>query len=197
MYLLGLNFIINSPFGELSESKISALKKSLNLFPEFQTISPAIIGFKNANQGIQIDTMNNIIAYFFNGDSKDINFTQVEEALKQVFDIFEKKYEGSLGVNFHAISNKSFDVKEKSKVKFLDYASVDPSIYGVGIRLLTMSDEFSGEIKVEPYIHESSQVFIFGNSQSKQLLEFTSEKFESELTNMISIAEKIDNLMFN
>lgn len=197
MYLLGVNFLINSPLGELSDSKISALKESLVLFPELQNVNPAIIAFKNANQGIQIDTMNNIVAYFFNGDSKDINFNQVEDTQKKVFDIFEKEYVGSLGVNFQAISNKSFDVKAKSTVKFSDYASVDPSVYGVGIRLLTTSEEFSGEIKVEPYIQDSSQVFIFGNSQSKQHLEFTNEKFKSELNNMISIAEKIDNLIFN
>lgn len=196
MYILESKFIVNKTIGQLNSGQITQLKKQFSFFPHYINNDNGEHQFTGANQGIAISSADDSIVYFYQGESKEIDYQRIFDCIDAVRKLINEDESDYVGMSLQGISNYEGDTMEASLKKFPDY-KVDDIVAGIGVRVLCKNEEFNGEVKVEPFINDTEKIFNFGNSVSIEKVIVNEETFEKQHKKLIEIAEKIQTLSFD
>lgn len=196
MYLLTANLIVNKNIGDLNQEKINNLKKHFSFFPEFITNNPQQITIRSANEGITIDSLSNVVVYFYNGDYDTLNYDSATEHVKNVLNIINLDTFGYLNIQFEGTEFKDGDTHKASIDAFDEFAFLNEDIKGIGLRLLLKDNVFSGEVKVEPYVKDSNRIFYQGVSASIDALNLEENMFENEMKKLVDFCNDVSDKIY-
>lgn len=167
MYVVNSNFSLVKQVGDLSESRLNALKKNFyDTFPEIIRPNGETLILKKAASALIIS--NDRIVFATQGDLSNINGGNIAEILVKANEILELSPNSTIAVTIEAIDSVNENTLEKSKGYFGECSDM-LSAYGIGYRFMIRNEnKYHGDVHIEPYIKDAQKIFYLLNLLSTE-----------------------------
>lgn len=158
MYIINSNFNLIKQIGDLSTSRIQALKSALNEdFPEIIQPNPQTIIFKRGVKALVVSPEQ--IVYLTQGvEVGDLNLEQISSLLTRTNEILGLSDSAIIQLRLELSESTIENLLEKSKSLLTEAAGLLDA-YGIGYRFMVTNSNFHGDVHIEPYIKDNQKVY--------------------------------------
>jgi len=156
MYILNANLILKKSVGDISASKFNEIRAIFRDFPEVSTENGQLVFRKGLNL---LAVQGNQIVYATQGNVEDVNISNAVEYLTRLTNALDSPTVNPFAMNFEILDQYDYNTMEKSRAILQEVSdSIDAA--GLGFRfILNPNPDFFGEIRIEPYINETTQAY--------------------------------------
>ncbi|HDR6633182.1 TPA: hypothetical protein QCV53_001439 [Bacillus cereus] len=157
MYIINSNFVLGKPIGDLSETRISELKKKFgNEFPEVLRQNEQTIIFKRGVTALVVSSEQ--IVYVTQDNAENLDIKGISNLLLQVNEVLGLSQKAKITVSLEGTEMFEKNILEASK-GILSEASEILHAEGIGCRFVIRQEKFRGDIHIEPYLKDNQKIF--------------------------------------
>ncbi|MBX9988606.1 MULTISPECIES: hypothetical protein [Priestia] len=158
MYVINSNFTIVKSIGDLSASRIGALKEALgSKFPEIIQPNEETLIFRRGVSALIISP--DQIIYGTQGSVEEFKISDIADLLVATNEILGLSQKANaIAMRLEAIEDIQENALERSKSMLHEITDIFGA-NGVGYRFIIENDLYHGDINVEPFLKDNQKIF--------------------------------------